>query len=190
MNLPNRHEHDVESLALWLHWLASSTGNAELLSQLIRSGVREVAELYGPPNNTDDDMPTLVERFAREWEECENLVRRDGDGESSHATADAPVIELPNAPPILARTATDEWGFALGSQAAEINALLTGTEYRSINEVFEQVATRFPTITRARVNSHIQVLRHRFRPFLHEQRQGRNVSFRLALQTPLANAAG
>jgi hypothetical protein len=161
----------IDALALWLHWTAHSTGQAGKLGELIRAAAREAHELHAGLAGVEDDdpadVPALMDRFLARWDECERLTGTE-----------------PNAPP--GERPTDPWGFGRGTQAARINDLLAGDEFRTITEVYHEVAREFPTVTRARVNTHIQVLRQRHRASLQEQRNGRRVAFRL---DPSATAA-
>jgi hypothetical protein len=158
-------DNEIESFALWLHWTAYSSGRTKLLGDLIRTASQEAREIYASPPGTDDDdreeMPALVERFAAKWEECERLVRQD-----SEILSDG-IRDL------------DKWGYSVGTQAARINQLLSGKDFLAITEVFSELVGDFPNTTRARVNTHIQVLRQRHRAQLLEQRSGRRVLFRL-----------
>lgn len=162
------HADEIESLALWLHWTAHSAGHAALLGDLIRAAAREAREIYVQPGGADEDeagdMPALVDRFAARWEDCERLTRQ----------ADSPAPGQPAAP--------DPWGFGRGTQAARINELLAADQFRTINELFAELVRDFPGTTRARVNTHVQVLRQRHRPLLLERRHGRRVSFRLVTE--------
>lgn len=78
----------------------------------------------------------------------------------------------------------DPWGYGLGTQAAGINRLLAGGEFRTISDVYAELARDFPRTTRARVNTHIAVLRRRHRACLLEKRDGRWVAFRLLPPRP------
>ncbi|HEX3152967.1 MAG TPA: hypothetical protein VHR66_33150 [Gemmataceae bacterium] len=156
------HDDPIESLALWLHWMAHSSGRAPALAGLIQDAAREARDIHGTAAGDDDEpteMAALVDRFAAKWEECERLSAGDVE---------------PGEPRDL-----DPWGFTRGTQAARINELLNGEEFRAVNEVFVELVKEFPTATRARVNTHVQVLRQRSRASLLEHRHGRRVAFRL-----------
>lgn len=73
----------------------------------------------------------------------------------------------------------DPWGYGQGTQAAGINRLLAGGGFRSITDVYAELVRAFPRTTRARVNTHIAVLRRHHRACLLEKRDGRWVAFRL-----------
>jgi|SRR5947209_5770988 hypothetical protein len=152
----------IEALALWLHWTAHSTGQAVRLGELIRTATREAHEIHADLAGAEDDdgvaIPALMDRFLARWEECERLT---------------------DATPLPGERETDRWGFGRGTQAARINELLSTGNFRTISDVSAELVREFPTATRARVNTHIQVLRQRHRACLLEQRHGRRVAFRL-----------
>jgi hypothetical protein len=154
----------IESLALWLHWTAHSNGHADRLGELVRAATCEANGILGGLAGVEDDdpadVPTLMARFLAKWEECERLT-----GTEPNAT-------------VVDRT-PDPWGFSRGTQASRINELLAAGEFRTITDVYHELVREFPTATRARVNTHIQVLRQRHRMSLQEQRNGRRVAFRL-----------
>jgi len=159
----------IESLALWLHWTAHSNGHADRLGELVRAATREAHEIHNGSAGVEDDdpadVPSLMARFLAKWEECERL---SGTG--------------PNT--VVGDRTPDPWGFSRGTQAARINEMLAAGEFRSITDVYQELVREFPTVTRARVNTHIQVLRQRHRARLQEQRHGRRVAFRLEPAAP------
>jgi hypothetical protein len=174
------HEKDVEYVALWLHGTAHAAGKADMVRDLIRTASIQAIEMYGLPaegeEDDPEDMPTLMGRFAAKWDECERDIREHLEGATTEpkepAAGPSPAVKRP-------KGETDRWGYSLGTQAARINELLSGKEFRNTDEVFDVLVREFPTTTRARVSSHIQNLRDNHRSRLQEQRDGRRVAFRL-----------
>jgi hypothetical protein len=78
-----------------------------------------------------------------------------------------------------AATATDKWGNGLGTQAAWINELLSGSSFRSVNEVYDILVQEFPTTTVGRVRQHCRWLRENHPNRLEESREGRLITYRL-----------
>jgi hypothetical protein len=174
------HEKDVELLALWLYGTAHAAGQADMVRDLIRTASVQAIEMYGLPGEGEEDdpedMPTLMGRFAAKWDDCERHTRAHLEGITTEA--DERGAETTPAKKG-SQGATDRWGYTVGTQAARINELLSGNEFRTTDEVFDVLVREYPTTTRGRVSSHIQSLRHYHPSRLHEQRDGRRVAFRL-----------
>ena len=75
-------------------------------------------------------------------------------------------------------------GNSIGTQAHDINTMITGSRSFTIDEIYEALVRKYPTTTRGRVSSHIRALRTDGAPLV-EVKQGRILYVRLKPPVPL-----
>ena len=124
-------------------------------------------------------LVSIIGGLISVWKWLDERGRRR-DAERREQEVDVRNIELETENAVLRGRKTDGWGCGVETQAARINELLSGTDFRTTTEVYDALIRDFPATTRARVSAHIQWLRKHHRPRLLEQRDGHAVSFRLA----------
>ena len=123
-------------------------------------------------------IAALIGAIFAAWKYLDERGKRK-DAEHREQEAEARNEELESENTRLSGGKADSWGNRIGTQAVRINELLSVSEFRTIDQVYEVLVREFPTTTRGSVSSHINWFKKRHPKNLLTRGEGKGAAYRL-----------